>query len=101
MLCRPSVPANSPLVFDVQLLYIPGGCGSAVVVGSVGAPGPLARACNQLPARAGSTPAQAMSCLDTLHCNLWLEVLTKVQLMLRCMPPTCLLDLSACVCCRS
>jgi hypothetical protein len=22
--CRPSVPANSPLVFDVQLLYIPG-----------------------------------------------------------------------------
>jgi len=23
-LCRPSVPANTPLVFDVQLLYIPG-----------------------------------------------------------------------------
>ena len=22
---RPTVPANSPLVFDVQLLYIPGG----------------------------------------------------------------------------
>lgn len=24
--CRPSVPANTPVVFDVQLLYIPGGC---------------------------------------------------------------------------
>lgn len=24
---RPSVPANSPLIFDVQLLYIPGGWG--------------------------------------------------------------------------
>jgi hypothetical protein len=22
--CRPSVPANTPVVFDVQLLYIPG-----------------------------------------------------------------------------
>jgi peptidylprolyl isomerase len=24
---RPSVPANSPVIFDVQLLYIPGGWG--------------------------------------------------------------------------
>jgi hypothetical protein len=29
--CRPSVPANSPMVFDVQLLYIPGGSHSCWV----------------------------------------------------------------------
>ena len=28
-MCRPSIQANTPVVFDVQLLYIPGAGGSA------------------------------------------------------------------------